>query len=118
MSENPEKHARSRRRGFSSWAGGVDIVAAVGTIAGIVGVILAAIGLHDDSLTIALGIVAVVFILLLLGLQYVPLLVPGVNRERRMPRNWRRPAQRRPPLQLHLPDQGPWTHAAKRWSVP
>lgn len=55
MSENPEKHARSRRRGFSSWAGGVDIVAAVGTIAGIVGVILAAIGLHDDSLTIALG---------------------------------------------------------------
>jgi hypothetical protein len=82
MSENPEKHARSRRRGFSSWAGGVDIVAAVGTIAGIVGVILAAIGLHDDSLTIALGIVAVVFILLLLGLQYVPLLVPGMNRER------------------------------------
>jgi hypothetical protein len=82
MSENPEKHARSRRRGFSSWAGGVDIVAAVGAITGVGLFILAVIGLHDDPLTIALGIVAVVFFLFLLGRQYLPRLVPRVDPER------------------------------------
>jgi hypothetical protein len=82
MPENPEKRARGRRRGFAAWAGGVDIANAVSLAVGVVAAILATTGPADDFLRISLWILAFVAILFLLGLRFLPLLVPEMNRER------------------------------------
>ncbi len=84
MSEDLNMRAtgRGRQRGFNSWIGRADAVAAAGTLAGIVSVILTAIALRDDAVTISLGIVIAVLILVLLGLQYAPRFMPWVSPER------------------------------------
>lgn len=71
-----------RQRGFNSWIGRVDAVAAAGTLAGVVSAILTAIALHDDLVTISLGVVTAGFILFLLGVQYLPRFMPWVNPKR------------------------------------